>query len=143
MQQTDLLRRRQQVSQMPPQIFQPLYKRQEVREDLQREMEFAFEDMYTGERSEEAQPMIKMKVQTFLLLDFVWSQGSKVTWWSSWFLSLFQICPVAARTKSWMLLWRKTGRVMLKRGVRALSRRLLLKVKQKQQRQTFHITEAH
>ncbi|XP_028276388.1 centrosomal protein of 295 kDa isoform X2 [Parambassis ranga] len=50
MQQTDLLRRRQQVSQMPPQIFQPLYKRQEVREDFQREMEFAFEDMYTGER---------------------------------------------------------------------------------------------
>ncbi|KAG7234902.1 hypothetical protein INR49_003639 [Caranx melampygus] len=50
MQQTDLLRRRQQVSQMPPQIFQPLYKRQETREDFQREMEFAFEDMYTGER---------------------------------------------------------------------------------------------
>ncbi|XP_037631419.1 centrosomal protein of 295 kDa isoform X4 [Sebastes umbrosus] len=50
MQQTDLLRRRQQVSQMPPQIFQPLYKRQESREDYQREMEFAFEDMYTGER---------------------------------------------------------------------------------------------
>lgn len=51
MQQIDLLRRRQQVSQMPPQIFQPLYKRQEIKEDLQREMEFAFEDMYTGERS--------------------------------------------------------------------------------------------
>ncbi|XP_071396494.1 uncharacterized protein cep295 [Centroberyx affinis] len=50
MQQTDLLRRRQQVSQMPPQIFQPLYKRQEMRDDCQREMEFAFEDMYTGER---------------------------------------------------------------------------------------------
>ncbi|XP_026226538.1 centrosomal protein of 295 kDa isoform X2 [Anabas testudineus] len=50
MQQTDLLRRRQQVSQMPPQIFQPLYKRQETREDFQRDMEFAFEDMYTGER---------------------------------------------------------------------------------------------
>nr|XP_040030601.1 uncharacterized protein cep295 isoform X2 [Gasterosteus aculeatus aculeatus] len=50
MQQTDLLRRRQQVSQMPPQIFQPLLKRQETREDFQREMEFAFEDMYTGER---------------------------------------------------------------------------------------------
>ncbi|XP_069569106.1 uncharacterized protein cep295 [Brachyistius frenatus] len=50
MQQTDLLRRRQQVSQMPAQIFQPLYKRQETREDCQREMEFAFEDMYTGER---------------------------------------------------------------------------------------------
>ncbi|KAM6987529.1 uncharacterized protein cep295 [Tautogolabrus adspersus] len=50
MQQTDLLRRRQQVAHMPPQIFQPLYKRQETREDFQREMEFAFEDMYTGER---------------------------------------------------------------------------------------------
>ncbi|XP_058489850.1 uncharacterized protein cep295 isoform X2 [Solea solea] len=50
MQQTDMLRRRQQVSQMPPQIFQPLYKRQEAREEFQREMEFAFEDMYTGER---------------------------------------------------------------------------------------------
>ncbi|XP_014893886.1 centrosomal protein of 295 kDa isoform X2 [Poecilia latipinna] len=50
LQQTDLLRRRQQVSQMPPQIFQPLYQRQEAREELQRELEFAFEDMYTGER---------------------------------------------------------------------------------------------
>ncbi|KAK5905339.1 hypothetical protein CesoFtcFv8_006814 [Champsocephalus esox] len=50
MQQTDLLRRRQQVVQMPAQIFQPLYKRQETAEDYQREMEFAFEDMYTGER---------------------------------------------------------------------------------------------
>ncbi|XP_056297464.1 uncharacterized protein cep295 isoform X2 [Pseudoliparis swirei] len=49
-QQTDLLRRRQQVSHMPPQIFQPLLKRQEMREDFQREIEFAFEDMYTGER---------------------------------------------------------------------------------------------
>ncbi|MEQ2269998.1 hypothetical protein XENORESO_013503 [Xenotaenia resolanae] len=50
MQQTDLLRRRQQVSQMPPQIFQPLFKRQETREEFQREMEFAFEDLCTGER---------------------------------------------------------------------------------------------
>nr|XP_033952631.1 centrosomal protein of 295 kDa isoform X3 [Pseudochaenichthys georgianus] len=50
MQQTDLLRRRQQVFQMPAQIFQPLYQRQETAEDYQREMEFAFEDMYTGER---------------------------------------------------------------------------------------------
>lgn len=38
---------------MPAQIFQPLYKRQETREDFQREMEFAFEDMYTGERSKD------------------------------------------------------------------------------------------
>ncbi|MED6272438.1 hypothetical protein CHARACLAT_030390, partial [Characodon lateralis] len=50
MQQTDLLRRRQQVSQMPPQIFQPLFKRQETGEEFQREMEFAFEDLCTGER---------------------------------------------------------------------------------------------
>ncbi|XP_034385039.1 uncharacterized protein cep295 isoform X3 [Cyclopterus lumpus] len=50
MQQTDLLRRRQQLSQVPPQIFQPLLKGQEMREDFQREIEFVFEDMYTGER---------------------------------------------------------------------------------------------
>ncbi|KAL0973354.1 hypothetical protein UPYG_G00202380 [Umbra pygmaea] len=50
MQQTDLRRRRQVVAQMPAQIFQPLYRRQEMREDRQRDMEFAFEDMYTGER---------------------------------------------------------------------------------------------
>ncbi|KAM9452601.1 centrosomal protein of 295 kDa-like [Salvelinus alpinus] len=50
MHQTDLLRRRQVMTQMPAQIFQPLYKRQEMREDWQRDMEFTFEDMYTGER---------------------------------------------------------------------------------------------
>ena len=51
MQQTDQLRRRQQVAKMPPQIFQPLYKRAETKEDFQRQMEFAFEHMYTEERS--------------------------------------------------------------------------------------------
>lgn len=50
LQQTDLLRRRQQVGDMPRQIFEPLYKRQETQLDLQRVMEFAFEDMYSGER---------------------------------------------------------------------------------------------
>ncbi|XP_041851766.1 centrosomal protein of 295 kDa isoform X3 [Melanotaenia boesemani] len=60
MQQTDMLRRRQQVSQMPPQIFQPLYKRQETREDFQREMEFAFEDMYTGERRVKGDLVVKL-----------------------------------------------------------------------------------
>ncbi|XP_061828477.1 uncharacterized protein cep295 isoform X4 [Nerophis lumbriciformis] len=45
----DMLRRRQQVIQMPPQIFHPLCKRQEMKDDFQKEMEFAFEDMYTGE----------------------------------------------------------------------------------------------
>lgn len=51
MKQTDQLRRRQQVANMPPQIFQPPYKRAEMKEDIQRQMEFAFEDMYTEERS--------------------------------------------------------------------------------------------
>ncbi|XP_029026671.1 centrosomal protein of 295 kDa [Betta splendens] len=64
MQQTDLLRRRQQVSHMPPQIFQPLYKRHEMREDLQREMEFAFEDMYTGERRVKGDLMVQLMPET-------------------------------------------------------------------------------
>ncbi|CAG06463.1 unnamed protein product, partial [Tetraodon nigroviridis] len=50
MQQTDQLRRRQKMAKMPPQIFQPLYKRVEIKEDFQRQMEFAFEDMYTEEQ---------------------------------------------------------------------------------------------
>ncbi|XP_077422888.1 centrosomal protein 295 isoform X3 [Vanacampus margaritifer] len=50
MQQADMLRRRQQASQMPPQMFQPAHRRQEMKEDFQRDMEFAFEDMYTRER---------------------------------------------------------------------------------------------
>lgn len=31
-------------------MFQPLYRRTELEEDFQRQMEFAFEDMYPGER---------------------------------------------------------------------------------------------
>ncbi|KAL4647116.1 centrosomal protein of 295 kDa isoform X1 [Arapaima gigas] len=50
MQQADLLRRRQQVALLPPHIFQPLYKRQEMREQRQRDLEIAFEDVYAGER---------------------------------------------------------------------------------------------
>ncbi|XP_061639152.1 uncharacterized protein cep295 isoform X2 [Phyllopteryx taeniolatus] len=50
MQQADMLRRRQQAFQMPPQIFQPPHLRQEMKDDFQRDMEFAFEDMYTRER---------------------------------------------------------------------------------------------
>ncbi|XP_061682430.1 uncharacterized protein cep295 isoform X2 [Syngnathoides biaculeatus] len=50
MQQADMLRRRQQAFQMPPQIFQPPHRRQEMKEDFQRDMEFAFENMYTRER---------------------------------------------------------------------------------------------
>lgn len=50
MHQADRLRQRQRVSMGPSGIPQPLYMRQEAREDFQREMEFALEDMYTGER---------------------------------------------------------------------------------------------
>ncbi|XP_043927754.1 centrosomal protein of 295 kDa-like [Protopterus annectens] len=50
MQHVDLERRRQIVSQMPPQLFEPPYRRMEIKDDWQRELEFAFEDMYTGEK---------------------------------------------------------------------------------------------
>ncbi|XP_015265765.1 PREDICTED: centrosomal protein of 295 kDa [Gekko japonicus] len=50
MQNMDLARRRQIVAQMPPQLFEPGYRREELREEWQRELECAFEDMYTGER---------------------------------------------------------------------------------------------
>ncbi|XP_075892081.1 centrosomal protein 295 isoform X3 [Nelusetta ayraudi] len=52
MHQADRLRKRQQVSTVPSGIPQPLYMRQEAREDFQREMEFALEDVYTGERGD-------------------------------------------------------------------------------------------
>lgn len=51
MQNMDLARRRQIVAQMPPQLFEPAYRRLEIKEDWQRELEFAFEDMYSGDRS--------------------------------------------------------------------------------------------
>ncbi|XP_033002017.1 centrosomal protein of 295 kDa [Lacerta agilis] len=61
MQNMDLARRRQIVAQMPPQLFLPPYKRVEIREEWQRELECAFEDMYTGDR--------KMKGDLILHLD--------------------------------------------------------------------------
>lgn len=60
MQQRDLFRRRQQVCNMPRKIFEPLYKRKEMEEDFQREMEFAFEDMYTGERRVKGDLLIQL-----------------------------------------------------------------------------------
>nr|XP_060627092.1 centrosomal protein of 295 kDa isoform X1 [Anolis sagrei ordinatus] len=50
MQIMDLARRRQIVAQMPPQLFEPGYRRVELKEEWQRELECAFEDMYTGDR---------------------------------------------------------------------------------------------
>ncbi|XP_066478490.1 centrosomal protein of 295 kDa [Tiliqua scincoides] len=46
----DLARRRRIVAQMPPQLFVPPYRRTEIKEEWQRELECAFEDMYTGDR---------------------------------------------------------------------------------------------
>ncbi|KGL76970.1 Centrosomal protein KIAA1731, partial [Tinamus guttatus] len=60
MQSMDRLRRRQLVAQMPPQLFVPAYKRLEIKEDWQRELEFAFEDMYSEDR----------KIQGDLILHF-------------------------------------------------------------------------
>ncbi|KAM6341968.1 centrosomal protein of 295 kDa isoform 1-T1 [Podargus strigoides] len=50
MQNMDRMRRRQIVAQAPPQLFVPAYKHMELKEEWQRELEFAFEDMYTGDR---------------------------------------------------------------------------------------------
>ncbi|OBS64387.1 hypothetical protein A6R68_07073, partial [Neotoma lepida] len=50
LQKEDLARRRQTVAQMPPQLVELPYRRSEVKEDWQRELEFAFEDMYNADR---------------------------------------------------------------------------------------------
>ncbi|XP_071589833.1 centrosomal protein of 295 kDa isoform X2 [Heliangelus exortis] len=47
MQNVDRMLRKQIVAQLPPQLFLPAYKRQEIKEEWQRELEFAFEDMYS------------------------------------------------------------------------------------------------
>ncbi|KAM5223931.1 centrosomal protein of 295 kDa isoform 1-T1 [Hipposideros larvatus] len=49
LQQEDLARRRQTVARMPPQLLELPYKRNEMKEDWQRELEFAFEDMYNAD----------------------------------------------------------------------------------------------
>uniref|UniRef100_A0A8C1Q1H9 ALMS motif domain-containing protein n=1 Tax=Cyprinus carpio TaxID=7962 RepID=A0A8C1Q1H9_CYPCA len=50
LQQADLMRRRQTVNAVPAQIFQPLYRQQELRDEQQRELEIAFQDVCTEER---------------------------------------------------------------------------------------------
>ncbi|XP_059673083.1 centrosomal protein of 295 kDa [Gavia stellata] len=60
MQNMDRMRRRQIVAQMPPQLFMPAYKRMEIKEEWQRELEFAFEDMYSED----------MKIKEDLILQF-------------------------------------------------------------------------
>eukprot|EP00070_Physeter_catodon_P050203 XP_028357097.1 centrosomal protein of 295 kDa isoform X7 [Physeter catodon] len=50
LQQEDLARRRQMVARMPPQLVELPYKRSEMKDDWQRELEFAFEDMYNADK---------------------------------------------------------------------------------------------
>ncbi|XP_073937228.1 centrosomal protein of 295 kDa-like isoform X4 [Castor canadensis] len=50
LQQEDLARKRQTVAQMPPQLVELPYKRSEIKDDWQRELEFAFEDVYNADR---------------------------------------------------------------------------------------------
>uniref|UniRef100_A0A4W5NSW1 Uncharacterized protein n=1 Tax=Hucho hucho TaxID=62062 RepID=A0A4W5NSW1_9TELE len=68
MHQTDMLRRRQVMAQIPAQNFQPLYKRQEMREDWQRDMEFTFEDMYTGERRVKGDLVLQLVPEPLLVV---------------------------------------------------------------------------
>ena len=49
--QEDLARRRLMVARMPAQLVELSYKLSEMKEDWQRELEFAFEDMYNADRS--------------------------------------------------------------------------------------------
>lgn len=51
MQRMDRMRRRQIAARCPPQLFVPAYKRMERKEEWQRELEFAFEDMCNEDRS--------------------------------------------------------------------------------------------
>ncbi|XP_051535032.1 centrosomal protein of 295 kDa-like isoform X2 [Myxocyprinus asiaticus] len=49
LQQVDLLRCRLAVNSFPAQIYQPLYRQQELRDEQQRDLEIAFQDTYTEE----------------------------------------------------------------------------------------------
>ncbi|NXX82818.1 CE295 protein, partial [Urocolius indicus] len=63
MQSVDRMRRRQAVAQMPPQLFVPTYKRMERKEEWQRELEFAFEDMYSEYRKMKGDLILQFEPQ--------------------------------------------------------------------------------
>nr|XP_025749828.1 centrosomal protein of 295 kDa isoform X1 [Callorhinus ursinus] len=64
LQQEDLARRRQTVAQMPPQLVELPYKRSEMKEDWQRELEFAFEDMYNADRKVKGNLILHLEPET-------------------------------------------------------------------------------
>ncbi|XP_004838088.1 centrosomal protein of 295 kDa isoform X4 [Heterocephalus glaber] len=61
LQQEDLARRKQTVAQMPPHLVELPYKRSEMKEDWQRELEFAFEDMYNADRKVKGNPVLHLE----------------------------------------------------------------------------------
>ncbi|XP_053312073.1 centrosomal protein of 295 kDa [Spea bombifrons] len=63
MQQNDLVRRRHIVAHMPQQLFEPAYRRAEIMEERQRELESAFEDMYTQGQQVKGDLVLQLKPQ--------------------------------------------------------------------------------
>uniref|UniRef100_A0A8C4UG01 ALMS motif domain-containing protein n=1 Tax=Falco tinnunculus TaxID=100819 RepID=A0A8C4UG01_FALTI len=63
MQNMDRMHRRQIVAQMPPQLFLPAYKRKELKEEWQRELEFAFEDMYSEDKKMQGDLILQFEPQ--------------------------------------------------------------------------------
>ncbi|XP_055970784.1 centrosomal protein of 295 kDa [Sorex fumeus] len=61
LQQEDLARRRQTVAQMPAQLVELPYRRSEMKEEWQRELEFAFEDMYNADRKVEGNLVLHLE----------------------------------------------------------------------------------
>ncbi|KFP06030.1 Centrosomal protein KIAA1731, partial [Calypte anna] len=63
MQNVDRMLRKQIVAQLPPQLFLPAYKRMEIKEEWQRELEFAFEDMYSEDRKVKGDLILQFEPQ--------------------------------------------------------------------------------
>ncbi|KAI1242057.1 hypothetical protein IHE44_0005573 [Lamprotornis superbus] len=63
MQAQDRMRRRQFVAQMPPQLSVPPYKRMEIKEEWQRELESAFEEMYSEDRNMKGDLILQFEPQ--------------------------------------------------------------------------------
>ncbi|XP_062909935.1 centrosomal protein of 295 kDa isoform X10 [Mobula hypostoma] len=61
MQLADLTHRRQAVSQMPQQLFEPPYRRVEINKDRQKEMEIAFEDMYADDKKIKGDVLLRLE----------------------------------------------------------------------------------
>ncbi|XP_056358260.1 centrosomal protein of 295 kDa [Oenanthe melanoleuca] len=59
----DRMRRRQCVAQMPPQLSMPPYKRMEIKEEWQRELECAFEEMYSEDRNMKGDLILQFEPQ--------------------------------------------------------------------------------